>query len=345
MRIMDVFGLTEYLTEPITLLVIAIITCVVAFITVYVVTPYLIKYLIGKNSTVPDVHKKEKTRVAYPGGPAVIIGVIASEAVLYGFLQNTAILAIMAVSVLAFLVGLVDDKRAMSGWLKSLALVAAALPIILLGAYETDLAFPLVGNVQIPILYFGIILVIIPITGNTINSIDVLNGVASGFMIIASITLGICLFIIGNYEILLATLPLIFVSLAFYKYHKFPSKIFPGDSGALAFGAMYGAIAIVGQVEVIAAVALLPAIINSFFFLSGVKRIVEYKKIKTKSVILTNDFKLKAVKSAGAITSLVQIIVSKQPMTDRQVIGAIFRLAIFSGILAIITAFLMGVRI
>ncbi len=51
----------------------------------------------------------------------------------------------------------------------------------------------------------------------------------------------------------------LFASLAFYKYHKFPSRIFPGDSGAVMFGATYGAIAIVGQVEVIAAIAILPA--------------------------------------------------------------------------------------
>jgi len=103
------------------------------------------------------------------------------------------------------------------------------------------------------------------ITGNTVNSIDVANGIASGFMVIASLSLSIALFILQNYAIAIASLPLIFVSLAFYKYHKIPSKIFPGDSGALTLGVMYGAIAIVGQVEVIAAIALLPAILNSFF--------------------------------------------------------------------------------
>ena len=46
----------------------------------------------------------------------------------------------------------------------------------------------------------------IPITGNTINSIDVLNGVASGFMVIASFSLTICLLIIQNYEIAVASL-------------------------------------------------------------------------------------------------------------------------------------------
>jgi UDP-N-acetylglucosamine--dolichyl-phosphate N-acetylglucosaminephosphotransferase len=61
-------------------------------------------------------------------------------------------------------------------------------------------------------------------------------------MVIASFSLSICLFIVQNYEIAIISLPLGFVSLAFYKYHKIPSKIFPGDSGALTLGAMYGAI-------------------------------------------------------------------------------------------------------
>ena len=81
----------------------------------------------------------------------------------------------------------------------------------------------------------------IPIMGNTINSIDVLNGVASGFTTIASFALSISLFILQNYEIGIICLCLSFASLAFNKYHKFPSKVFPGDSGAITFGAAYGA--------------------------------------------------------------------------------------------------------
>ena len=69
----------------------------------------------------------------------------------------------------------------------------------------------------------------IPITGNTINSIDVLNGVASGFMVIAGSAITISLIILQNYEIAIVSLLLVFVSLAFYKYHKYPCKIFPGD--------------------------------------------------------------------------------------------------------------------
>jgi UDP-N-acetylglucosamine--dolichyl-phosphate N-acetylglucosaminephosphotransferase len=318
---------------------------VIAFFTVYFLTPFLIRALEKRNQTVKDYNRKGGAMVPRPGGPSIIAGILASELVLYLFFPMEEIIAIMATTGLAFLVGLVDDKKVMGGWFKPVALAAAALPILLLGVYDSNLAFPLFGEVRIPLLYFPIVIFMIVITGNTINSIDVLNGVASGFMTIASFSLTISLLILQNYEIAIASLPLGFVSLAFYKYHKFPSKIFPGDSGALALGAMYGTIAIVGDVEIIAAIALLPAIFNSFLFLSSMKRIMEHREIKSKPVTKNEDFKLKATNEKDAPVTLVRLIVASKPLTEKEVGFMIFRLALFSGILAIITTFMIGLKI
>ena len=324
------------------LIIPTIISCLLAFFIVFFITPPLIRILEKKNFVVKDVNKKGNVMIARPGGLSIILGIIISELIFYVFLQLNEILAIIITTTLAFFIGYVDDRKTMGGWFKPVMLAIAALPIIFIGAYDSDLTFPLFGDVKIPLLYLGLIIFMIPITGNTINSIDVLNGVASGFMVIVSFTLSICLFILQNYEIAVISLPLGFVSLAFYKYHKMPSKIFPGDSGALAFGAMYGAIAIVGGVEIIAAIILLPAIINSFLFLSSVKRIVEHRQIKEKPVEHTNDFKLKATKHQTAPVTLVRLILTNGPLSEKQVGLEIFKLAIFSGILGIITAFFMG---
>ncbi|WP_428324856.1 MraY family glycosyltransferase [Nitrosopumilus sp.] len=323
----------------------AIVSCIVAFFVVFLTIPPLIKFLEKRNMAVKDMNKKEDVMIVRPGGPSIILGIIVSEIVLYAFLQLNEIIAIVITTTAAFAIGYVDDRKVMGGWFKPVALAIAAIPIIIFGAYDTDLAFPLFGEVQIPILYLGLIILMIPITGNTINSIDVLNGVASGFMVIASFSLSICLFIVQNYEIAIVSLPLGFVSLAFYKYHKIPSKIFPGDSGALTLGAMYGSIAIVGGVEIIAAVALLPAVINSFLFLSSVKKIVEHRQVKGKPVDHTEDFKLKATDDKTAPVTLVRLILAGGPMSEKQVGFAIFKLAIFSGTLAVITAFMMGVSL
>ena len=327
------------------LIIPAIISCIVAFVVVFVMTPPLIKFLEKRNMAVKDMNKKEDVMVVRPGGISIIAGIIVSEIILYAFLQLNEILALLITTTAAFVIGYIDDRKVMGGWFKPVALALAAIPIIMLGAYDTDLAFPLFGTVQIPVLYIALVIFMIPITGNTINSIDVLNGVASGFMVIASFSLSICLFIIQNYEIAIVSLPLGFVSLAFYKYHKIPSRIFPGDSGALTLGAMYGSIAIIGGVEIIAAVALLPAVINSFLFLSSVKKIVEHRQIKGKPVEHTEDFRLKATNEKSAPITLVRLILAGGPLSEKQVGYTIFKLTIFSGILAIITAFLMGISL
>ena len=326
------------------LIIPAIIAIVVAFFSVYGLTPLVIRALEKRNITVVDANKKEKTMVARPGGLSIIVGIELSLIILYVFFPISEILAVILTTFFAFIVGLIDDRKTMGGWFKPLALAFCAAPILLLGVYDSNLDFPLFGSVKIPLLYMALVVFMIPIMGNTINSIDVLNGVASGFTTIASFALSICLFILQNYEVGIISLCLSFASLAFYKYHKFPSKIFPGDSGAITFGAAYGSIAIIGGVEVIAAIAILPAIINSFLFLSSVKKIVEHREIKNPTSH-TEDWKLQTTSENHAPITLVRLLIAKKPLSEKQIGIEIFKLAIFSGILAIITAFMMGVNI
>jgi len=325
-------------------IIVAIIVSAIAFFSIYAFTPILIKFLEKRNLTVKDVNKIGDVMIPRPGGISIMIGIVTSEIILYLFFPMSEILAIIITSVLGFSVGIIDDKKTMGGWFKPLALAFCAAPILLLGAYDSNLSFPLFGSVQIPSLYLALVVFMIPITGNTINSIDALNGIASGVTTIASFALAISLFILQNYEIGIACLCLAFASLAFYKYHKFPSKIFPGDSGAVMFGATYGAIAIVGQVEVIAAIAILPAIINSFLFLSSVKKIVEHRQIKNP-VKHTDDFKQKSTDEDHAPITLVRLLIAKNPLSEKQICNEVLKLTMFSGVLAVITTFMMGVKI
>jgi len=322
----------------------AIIVSTIAFFTIYAFTPILIKFLEKRNQTVKDANKKGNVMIPRPGGISILIGIVASEITLYFFFPISEILAIIITSILGFSVGIIDDRKVMGGWFKPVALAFCAAPILLLGVYDSNLDFPIFGSVKIPSLYLALVVFMIPITGNTLNSIDVLNGIVSGFTTIASFALAISLFILQNYEIGIACLCLAFASLAFYKYHKLPSRIFPGDSGALTFGATYGVIAIVGHVEVIAAIAILPAIINSFLFLSSVKKITEHREIKNP-VSHTDDFKLKTGDYKNAPITLVRLIIAKRPLSEKQIVTEIFRLGMFSGVLAIITAFMMGVEV
>jgi len=323
----------------------AITVSAIAFVVTYFLTPVLIKYLNQRGMVVKDYHKPNNQQVPRPGGLSIIAGIVAAEVALFAFTMSSGVLAILLCTVIAFFVGYVDDKKTMGGYFKPVALVGAAIPIILLNAYDFHLDFPFFGSAKIPILYIALILVAIPIMGNTINSIDVLNGIVSGFIAIASVPLIITLFLQNKVDIAIAALPLLLSAIAFYKYHKYPSRIFPGDSGTLAWGAMYGAIAIVGGVEVVATIALLPAVINSFLFLASVKKIVEHRAIKERPTVLLDDYRLKASTESSAPVTLLRLVLANGPMREDEIARSIFKLGVFSAGMAILTAVLIGVSI
>lgn len=311
----------------------------ISFFGVLFMMPAAIRSLAAKRKVVPDAHKPEKPQVPRPAGPVIMVSIAAAEIVLFFLTMNIAVLAILLTTAIAFLVGYIDDsRRVMPGWFKPVALLAAAIPLVVLDIHvgevygeSLNLIF---GRAYIPLLYVPLIFVIIPIMGNTINSIDVLNGVASGFLIIATIPLLASIAIFGSREVLLAALPILFATIAFYRYHKFPSRIFPGDSGTLLLGAMYGAVAIAGSSEIIGVIALLPAVMNSFLFLASVKRIVEHREVRARPTILTDDFKLAASTDSTAPATLVRLIVVDRPLGEREIGYQIFKLATFTSLLA-----------
>ncbi|MFZ0513607.1 MAG: UDP-N-acetylglucosamine-1-phosphate transferase [Candidatus Nitrosopolaris sp.] len=307
-----------------------------SFLIILLVTPKVIKSLIVKGSVVHDHHKPERPNIPRPAGPILLIGIAVAEIILYLLTQNTQILAILLTTIIAFIVGLIDDKKVMPGWYKPVALIPAAIPLIVLGAHGTHLNL-IFGNVSIPLLYIPLILIIIPVAGNTINSIDVLNGVASEAVIIAMIPLLASIAVFGNNVIFIAALPLLCGMIAFYKYHRFPSKIFPGDSGTLLIGSMYGALAIAGSSEIIGVIALLPSVMNSFLFLDSVKKIVEHRQVKSRPTVLMEDFKLMASKEKNAPTTLLRLILADGPLSEKEIGKKILKLAIYSSVLALVS--------
>ena len=112
---------------------------IIAFVVVFAMTPPLIKFLEKRNLAVKDMNKKEDIMIVRPGGPSIIVGIIASEIVLYAFLQLNEILALIITTTAAFVIGYVDDRKVMGGWFKPVALAVAAIPIIAFGAYDSEL--------------------------------------------------------------------------------------------------------------------------------------------------------------------------------------------------------------
>jgi UDP-N-acetylmuramyl pentapeptide phosphotransferase/UDP-N-acetylglucosamine-1-phosphate transferase len=334
----------------------AAIASAVSFLICFFGTRYLISYLFKKKRTVDDYHKPGRPQVPRPGGPAIIAAIVLSEIVLFAFTGSYAVLGLALVTLLSGIVGIVDDLKTLGGVVKPALLLTGGLPLIALqflfpGAmvYDHHLYLPLFHvPTSIPIIYILLILVAIPVVTNTINTIDVLNGVVSGTILIASFPVGfaIILRILSGKEnpVILASLfPIIAATLAFYLFHRYPSKIFPGDSGAMALGAAYGTMAIIGGVEVVAVIAILPAIMNSFFFLSSMKRLVEHREIKAQPTTVLPDSRMIATAEAKAPITLTRLLVGTKAKGEPEIVHDIFVLSWFSAFLACLTAIMTWV--
>lgn len=313
-----------------------IVASIIAFLINLAIMPRFIIFLKLKGKVVNDNHKPNKPKVPRPAGPILLLSILIGELILFFITGNIEIIGILLTTTIAFIIGIIDDFKVMPGWFKPGALILASIPLIFFHIYDNELNV-IFGSVYIPILYIPLILISIPLAGNTVNSIDVFNGVATGFLIISMFPVIISTFLFGDLEILMLELPFLAALLGFYFFHKYPSKIFPGDSGTLVMGAMYGALAIASKSEIIAIIALLPAIMNSFLFLSSVKKIVEHREVKSRPTILNEDFTLQASKEKNAPITLVRLILLDGKLSEKEIVTKIYKLAIFSTSLAIIT--------
>jgi UDP-N-acetylglucosamine--dolichyl-phosphate N-acetylglucosaminephosphotransferase len=334
----------------------AIIIAALSFLVCFFGTKYLISYLPKKKMTVMDYHKDGKPQVPRPGGPAVIAAVTISELILFAVTGSLSVLGLALVTLISGLIGVVDDMKTLGGVVKPALLLIGGIPFLALQyffpqtiVFDHHLYLPLFSTpTNIPLIYPLLILVAIPIVTNTINTIDVLNGVVSGFILIAFVPVVFAMVLRlmvakENPVIFVSVLPIIAASVAFYWFHKFPSKIFPGDSGAMALGAAYGSVAIIGGVEVVAVIAILPAIMNSFFFLSSVKRLVEHREIKSQPTIMLPDSKIISSDDPKAPVTLMRLLVSEKAKSEKEIGADILTLTAFSSFLAILTAIMTWV--
>jgi UDP-N-acetylmuramyl pentapeptide phosphotransferase/UDP-N-acetylglucosamine-1-phosphate transferase len=303
----------------------------------YVVSRWLCTFLRARGRTVPDAHKPGRPQVPRPGGPAIVAATFIGLTAVYALTGSLQVVAFALTVAVAFLVGLFDDLKSLKGPLKVGLVTAAALPILLLHTYTPLPPFPFSGHLRLTDLYPLFVLLAVPITANAFNMIDVYNGLVSGFSIIATIPLLVDFLVTQQYTVLAACLVLLLSTVGFYPFHRNPSRLFPGDSGSLSLGAAYGALAIIGHAEVVAVVALLPAVLNSFFVISSVGGLIEHREMKKRPVRVREDYKLEALRDKDAPVTLTRLVLADGPLTEAQITGRILLLEAFSSVLALIT--------
>ena len=205
---------------------------------------------------IPSDRKMHDRATPYGGGGAMFIGVCLAIAVASlipalkpVFSQSSEVVGVLIASAAIFLVGLIDDFRAMSAPAKIAGQVLAASILYFAGVTMYQFKLPFAGFV---ILSPGMIplitaLWVVALT-NAINLIDGLDGLAAGLVAIGAGALAVYGLRLQELGLLPAQNigPLIAITacgvcLGFLPFNFHPAKIFMGDAGALLLGLLMSA--------------------------------------------------------------------------------------------------------
>lgn len=216
----------------------------------------------------PKLHKRHEKPTPNLGGTAILISVWVGV-FSYMLLKSDAfadvkgiLLNILIGSLIIYLVGLADDLKPVSAWIKLLAQMAAGL-VLYFGGVSVDLiSLPLFGSTALNSLSVVITVFWVVALTNAINLIDGLDGLAAGVSIIASA----CMVVIGVLylidSVIAFSLALLGGLLAFWVYNRYPARIFLGDCGSLLIGYFFAVISLVVPIKSFTTAALfLPLVV------------------------------------------------------------------------------------
>jgi UDP-N-acetylglucosamine--dolichyl-phosphate N-acetylglucosaminephosphotransferase len=337
-----------------------------AFILTFLIMPYIIKSMKRRGIVGVDVHKINKPEIAEMGGLGILFGVTVAGLVLFlgsgliGFgLFDFRILVFLAVLLITGLIGVIDDLKSLGPKVKPILTMIACLPILLYTwnfgpippfppAYVPAPYLPFLGATRLTIVYPLILIPLgIAITSNAVNMSDVFNGVmplTTTIIFVALLIASLFMMVIGISE---AGLGLMFCSimigslLAYYYYNRNPARVFAGDTGSLLVGAAVGAVAIMSRLEIIAIIALLPAIMNAFYSLVSIGGLLERRQMKARPTVFQEDGTLSASSDPKAPITLTRLIVARGSLTEQQITLSFATLTFTSSVLAILTVFLI----
>jgi len=182
----------------------------------------------------------KKKGISCFGGIAIYLAFLIAIAVAAFFIEGiygSKLLGLLFSSALILILGLVDDINNLKPSIKIIGEFLAIGTLIFFGVTTKIVFLPAWANILLTLLW------ILFIT-NAFNLLDVMDGLASGLVIIISATLLFITFI--NHDIFssLVLIALIGAHLGFLKYNYFPAKIYMGDAGSLFSGFLLGALAI-----------------------------------------------------------------------------------------------------
>jgi len=320
----------------------AALAFIVGFASTWLLAPRVAMINESRGLVGLDMHKPWGVRVPEAGGVTLILGLLASSPLL--LLEGVdagRLAAFLGTVVFAGLVGLLDDLRRLGAKSKPLLTFMASTPIIALGAYDPHLMLPFIGVARLTLIYPLLIPFFIAVMSNAVNMADTHNGVMPSSALLVFIVLfftGIYVHGCGYSGPEAYALPLLMAGLlaGYYRYNRYPARLFNGDSGSLLVGSALASAMIMGRMEIVGLVASLPYILNGYNILRSVGGLKERGEMGERPVYV-EDGLIHANRSSKAPLTIVGLMASRRPVTECEVAASYILVFLYSCILAFLT--------
>ena len=227
-----------------------IYSCVLAFVTAFAITYYVLPSIIKiarvKGLTDEPGERRSHTQSTPSlGGVGIFAGILFSVIAWTPHVFFEGLQYVMCACIVVFLIGLKDDIVPSRPWTKVLGQVFAAAILVSAADVRIPGLFGIAGIHVLPfwvsaaITVFTIIVII-----NAFNLIDGVNGLTGTISIVSAAALGAWFYLVGHPEYTLLAAALIGSTMAFLKYNWTPAKIFMGDTGSLLLGLLMSVLTI-----------------------------------------------------------------------------------------------------
>jgi phospho-N-acetylmuramoyl-pentapeptide-transferase len=156
------------------------------------------------------------------------------------------------------------------------------LPPIDLGVLTTTIDLGSGATFAIPWLYVFFVFVLMAGMSNAVNLVDGLDGLAGGAVMIAMVVMAAIAYRTDQLNLALFAAAVTGACVGFLWFNAYPASIFMGDTGSLALGAAFAALAVLTKTEVVSLV------VGGLFVVEALSVIIQvaYFKLTHKRVFL-----------------------------------------------------------
>ena len=202
--------------------------------------PKLVKIALLKNIVDnPDARKLQRTPVPVLGGVAVFFGVVIAIGCMSAVVDCSGLPVVIMAMMAMLYTGTMDDILSLSPGLRFVIEIVVVLLLIFVGGYCID-DFHGLWNIGRFSYWCAVPLTVVAAVGiiNAINLVDGVNGLSSGYCIMACLIFGTLFFLAGEAPMTILAAVLVGALIPFFLHNVFgkTSKMFIGDGGTLVMG-------------------------------------------------------------------------------------------------------------